>query len=131
MCVFCNIIEGTIPSYKVYEDNDIIAILDISQLTKGHTLVIPKRHFTSIYDCDEETLQKLIVVVQKLAIKISEKLEAKGCNILNNNNPEAEQSVDHLHFHIIPRYGDEDCELSAFKPTHPEYDLAEVLNQLK
>ncbi|MBQ1878303.1 MAG: HIT domain-containing protein, partial [Erysipelotrichaceae bacterium] len=65
MCIFCDIIEGKIPSKKVYEDDDVLAILDISQLTRGHTLVMPKKHVANILDCDEETLTKVIKVTKR------------------------------------------------------------------
>ena len=130
MCVFCEIIKGNIPSAKVYEDNDILAILDISQVTRGHTLVMPKKHVENILECDDETLQHLITVTKKLAAKITENLGAGGCNILNNTNPVAGQSVMHLHFHIIPRYGAEDAISVDFKPDHEPYDLNEVLSDI-
>ncbi len=127
MCLFCEIIEGNIPSKKVYEDDKVLAILDISQMTKGHTLVMPKQHFRNIYDVDSETLAHLMEVVRKLAIQITEKTGALGCNIFNNNNEAAGQSVMHLHFHIIPRYADDGFKLPAL--SH-DYDLDEVLHQL-
>ena len=130
MCIFCDIIEGKIPGKKVYEDDDVLAILDISQLTRGHTLVMPKKHVANILDCDEETLTKVIKVTKRLAGRITTALKAPGCNILNNCNPEAEQSVMHLHFHIIPRYGNEDCQISDFHPTHEPYDLDEILKEI-
>ncbi len=130
MCIFCDIIEGKIPSKKIYEDEKCIAILDISQLTKGHTLVIPKQHFSGIDDCDEETLRHLISVTRKLAVRITERLNAPGFHILNNCNPVANQSVMHMHFHIIPRYSEKDCVSMDFTPHHEEYDLEEIRQQL-
>ena len=130
MCIFCDIIEGNIPSKKIYEDEKCIAILDISQLTRGHTLVIPRAHFDNIADIDEDTLCHLIKVTRKLAVNNMEKLNAPGCHILNNCNPAANQSVMHVHFHIIPRYDDNDCVSMDFKPDHEEYDLEEVRQQL-
>ena len=74
MCVFCEIVKGNIPSRKVYEDDEILAILDIAQTTKGHTLVMPKKHYTDIYESDPEILKKLIVKVQELGKMICENL---------------------------------------------------------
>ena len=131
MCIFCEIIKGNIPSKKVYEDDDVLAILDISQLTCGHTLVMPKKHVANIYDCDEETLNRVMAVVRKLAGELTEKLQAGGCNIINNNNEVAGQSVPHLHFHIIPRYSDQDAVSTAFAPKGDKVDLDEVLARIK
>ncbi|MDD7227711.1 MAG: HIT domain-containing protein, partial [Firmicutes bacterium] len=71
MCIFCKIVNGEIPSYKVYEDDDILAFLDISQVTKGHTIVIPKKHVTNILDTDKETYLKVVDKVYDLANKIA------------------------------------------------------------
>lgn len=130
MCVFCEIIAGNIPGSVVYEDEDIIAILDLSQVTRGHTLVMPKAHYENIYDCDPEVLRKLITVVQKLAGELTEKLHAQGCNILNNNNEVAGQSVMHLHFHIIPRYNEKDGFNPEFHPVE-KHELSDVLAEIK
>lgn len=130
MCIFCEIIEGNIPSAKVYEDDEVLAILDVSQLTKGHTLVMPKKHVENLLECDDETLQHLILVTKKLAKELCDKLGAEGCNIINNTNPVAGQSVMHLHFHIIPRYGEDDAVSTAFEPNHEPYDLNEILKEI-
>ncbi|MBR2684749.1 MAG: HIT family protein [Erysipelotrichaceae bacterium] len=114
MCIFCKIINNEIPSYKVYEDDDVLAILDIAQVTKGHTLVMPKRHCDDILDCPEDDLKKVITVTQKLAKEIKGKLNAPGVNILSNCGEVAGQSVNHLHFHIIPRYSDQDAMVAKF-----------------
>ena len=101
MCIFCDIIEGKIPSKKVYEDDRVLAILDISQVTYGHTIVMPKQHVKNILEADEETVTACMKVVHSLARQIVTNTKAAGCNILNNCNEVAGQSVDHLHFHII------------------------------
>ena len=109
MCIFCEIVKGNIPSYKVYEDDDVLAFLDISQVTKGHTLVIPKKHYDNFLEIDPEELKNLIVEVQKVAKIVQEKTQCLGINVLTNINEVAGQSVKHLHFHIIPRYSDKDA----------------------
>ena len=129
MCVFCEIVKGNIPSKKVYEDDEILAILDIAQTTKGHTLVMPKTHYTDIYEADPEILKKLIVKVQELGKMICENLGAQGSNILVNTDEVAGQSVHHLHFHIIPRYSKDDSIKIEF--TENSLDLDEVLSQIK
>lgn len=128
MCVFCEIIKGNIPSRKVYEDDDIIAILDIAQTTYGHTLVMPKKHYQDIETVDPEILQKLILKVQELAKKISTNLKAEGHNILVNTNEVSGQTVHHLHFHIIPRYTVNDSIKIEFSEN--KYDLDEVLAKI-
>ncbi|MDR3215572.1 MAG: HIT family protein [Bacilli bacterium] len=107
-CLFCKIISNEIPAYKIYEDDDFLAFLDISQTTKGHTLVIPKKHYRNIYDVDEDTVAKIHQLAFKLAKQITKKLNAQGVNILNNNEAIAGQTIFHYHVHIIPRYRDDD-----------------------
>ncbi len=106
-CIFCKIISGEIPSYKVYEDDNVIAFLDITQATKGHTLVVPKKHKKNIYDIDEKTISDVYKTIPKIAKGIKKAFNPIGLNILNNNDAPL-QSVFHYHVHLIPRYdGDE------------------------
>ena len=130
MCVFCSIINHEIPSKVVYEDDQILAILDISQVTKGHTLVMPKRHVDNLLECDDETAAHLIQVVKRLAKQIQDRTGAQGVNILNNNGEIAGQTVNHLHFHIIPRYSENDVFVCEFKESE-NLDLDEVLELVK
>lgn len=129
MCVFCDIIDGKIPSKKVYEDDDVLAILDISQVTYGHTLVMPKKHYENINDCPKDLLCKVIAVTKDLNEKIMKNLDAKGSNILTNTNEVSGQSVPHLHFHIIPRYDSKDTIMIEF--IENRFDLDEVLSKIK
>lgn len=104
-CIFCKIINGEIPARKVYEDDDIVAILDISQVTKGHTLVISKEHVRNILDYSDELASKVFSKVPKLARAVKKAYpECKGLNILMNNEEFASQSVFHGHVHLLPRY---------------------------
>jgi histidine triad (HIT) family protein len=102
--VFCRIIDGEIPSVKIYEDNDVLAILDISQTTKGHTLVMPKKHYDNFLACPQETMHKVYDVAQRIGQAEISVLGAKGVNILTNVGESAGQSVPHFHVHVIPRY---------------------------
>lgn len=104
MCVFCKIVNGEIPAYKVYEDNDFLAFLDISQATFGHTLVVPKKHYDNIFAFEEEKAAEMMKVVLKLSKKLKSALGIDALNVLNNNGPLAGQSVNHVHIHLIPRY---------------------------
>ncbi|WP_440896284.1 HIT family protein [Amphibacillus sp. Q70] len=132
-CIFCQIIAGDIPSAKVYEDADVYAFLDISQVTKGHTLVIPKAHVKDIYQTNEEIASQLFARVPKISTAIEKSFKPKGINILSNTGELAGQSVFHLHLHLIPRYDQTD----GFNPTwitHPDdysaNDLAEIANSI-
>ena len=111
-CIFCKIRDGEIPSYKVYEDDNVLAFLDITQGTKGHTLVIPKKHVRNIYDLDQETAQQVFGVVPKLANAIKKAFNPIGLNIVNNNDQPL-QSVFHFHIHLIPRYENDGMKLST------------------
>ena len=103
-CIFCKIANHEVPSSIIYEDDDVISFLDISQTTKGHALVIPKEHFDNFLAVDKETMHKVMDVAQRIGQADIAVLGAKGVNILTNVNKEAGQSVYHFHVHVIPRY---------------------------
>lgn len=128
-CIFCKIIDGDIPSAKVYEDEKVYAFLDISQVTKGHTLVIPKTHTKNIYETPPEIASELFARIPKIAAAIKERYNPIGMNLLNNNEAPADQSVFHLHVHIIPRYGDSDG-FSSNWTTHSDDYTTEDLQQI-
>ncbi|MBM7544067.1 HIT family protein [Periweissella beninensis] len=108
-CIFCKIISGDIPSYVVYEDDDVKAFLDITQATPGHTLLVPKQHVTDIFEYDELLATKVFSKLPILARAIKAiNPEIKGMNIINNNGRVAYQSVFHSHVHLIPRYSSSD-----------------------
>ncbi|MBR2677495.1 MAG: HIT family protein [Solobacterium sp.] len=130
MCIFCDIIDHKIPSSVVYEDENTLAILDISQVTRGHTIVMPKQHFDNILDADETTVQQVFCSAKKVAALLKEKTGCVGLNVLNNCGEAAGQSVNHLHVHVIPRYGSSDALHIEFQKSE-EVDLGEVLAQLK
>ncbi len=129
MCIFCKIIEGEIPSRKVYEDDDILAILDISQTTMGHTLVMPKKHYDDFLQMPENEFGALMEKVQQIADQIIKRMNANGCNILINTGETAGQTVRHVHVHIIPRYDENDTVSFSF--TENQYDLDEILKKIK
>lgn len=106
-CIFCKIVKGDIPSYKIYEDNYTYAFLDISNDANGHILVIPKKHFTNILDCDGDILNKVMATIQKVSKHLINNCGFEGVNVLNASGLAAEQSVFHLHFHILPRKNDD------------------------
>jgi histidine triad (HIT) family protein len=110
-CIFCKIVKGDIPSYKVFENEDLIAILDISQATKGHTLIIPKIHKKNLYEMDSKTAGKIFEVVPKIANAIKKAYNPIGLNVLINTERPL-QSVDHFHIHLLPRYENDDIGFS-------------------
>lgn len=129
MCIFCSIIQKEIPSNIIYEDDTVMAILDISQVTKGHVLVIPKQHTENFMTCDTDVLKHVMEVAQMLSKRIMERTQAKGMNILSNVNEVAGQSVMHFHVHLIPRYSEDDACVIEFKESEKQNleELAELL----
>lgn len=114
MCIFCKIANKEIPSCCIYEDELCMAFLDLAQVTKGHTLVVPKQHVENMLACEEELAAHLMKVATKLGKHLQTKLNAKGMNLLSNANEVAGQTVMHFHLHLIPRYSEEDAITIAF-----------------
>jgi len=102
-CIFCRIIRGEIPSYKIYEDERTIAFLDISPSAPGHTLIIPKAHVARVEDLSEEDAEALFNTLHGLVGGIQDALEVPSSTIGINNGPESGQEVPHVHIHVIPR----------------------------
>lgn len=102
--IFCRIIDGEIPCYKLYEDNDVLAFLDISQVTKGHALVVCKEHYDNFLSVPHDTMHKVMDIAQRIGQVDVAMLGAKGVNILTNCYEAAGQTVMHFHVHVIPRY---------------------------
>jgi diadenosine tetraphosphate (Ap4A) HIT family hydrolase len=98
-CIFCRIIKGEIPSFKLFESEKTLAFLDIGPLSKGHALVIPKFHGAKLTDIPDEHLSEILPVTKKLAAAVG----AENFNVLQNNGKIAHQEVDHVHFHMIPK----------------------------
>ena len=128
--VFSKIIDGEIPSYKVYEDDYVYAFLDISQTTKGHTLVIPKKHSQDVFSMTEEDMSHVFSVVPKLANALKATFNCNGMNIVNNNGAVAGQTVFHYHVHLIPRYAEEDGFSTSYTNNMQNY-TSETLAELK
>ena len=125
-CVFCAIAAGEIPSFKVYEDDIVLAYMDINPFSKGHVLVIPKEHTEGLLDTPDSTLAAVIARVKKVAAHVKEALPCDGFNILQNNGAAAGQTVHHLHFHIVPRYGEPVAGI-AFKSGKGDMDELKAL----
>ncbi len=122
-CIFCKIVKGEIPSEKIYEDEFVMAFMDISPANKGHALVIPKEHYETMLDIPEKLLEKVASGTKKVAGAMVDGLSVEGFNVLNNNKSVAGQVVDHLHFHIIPRFEGDGVDMSF---PHTKYDEGEM-----
>lgn len=128
-CIFCKILKGDIPSYKVYEDDSFIGILDINPSAKGHVIIIPKNHAANIFELSEKDAKEIFVVAKKIAEAIKKAYQPDGINILQNNGEAAGQTVFHLHVHVIPRYKDDTIKIE-WEPKEME-DLEKVLEEIK
>jgi histidine triad (HIT) family protein len=102
-CIFCKIVRGEAPSWKVYENEKVYAFLDINPVSRYHTLVIPKLHYVNIFDVPDEELREVISVVGKLSKMYQRQLGLKGLQVINSNGRAGQQDVFHLHYHIVPR----------------------------
>ena len=104
MCIFCQIVKHEIPCHQVYEDDKVLAFLDIKPVNPGHILVLPKKHYQNIDDITEEDFIAVMLVVKKMGKLLKEKLGVAGYNVVENNDPVSGQIIPHLHFHVIPRH---------------------------
>lgn len=102
-CIFCKIVSGVIPSTKVYENEHVVAFLDINPVNIGHSLVIPKEHFENIYEAPEEIMVEMMKAAKKIAVAVKA-LPSDGVNVTMNNDAHAGQVIFHAHIHIIPRH---------------------------
>lgn len=119
-CIFCKIIAGELPSHRVYEDDSVIAFLDISPATRGHALVVPRRHSNDIFDAAPGDVQAAARAAQIVARKLHSVVQADGFNVLQNNGPAAGQAVAHYHVHVIPRR-EGDGALRAWRPGETDH----------
>ncbi|TXC89883.1 HIT family protein [Metabacillus litoralis] len=133
-CIFCKIVNEEIPCAKVFENDHVVAFLDISQVTKGHTLVIPKVHKENIYELTPEIASKVFEVIPQISNAIKKQFNPVGLNLLNNNGEQAGQSVFHYHMHIVPRYGKGDGFGAVWKSHADQYSpeqLQEIASSIK
>ena len=129
-CIFCKIANGEIPSNTIYENEDFRVILDNGPATKGHALVLPKKHYADLFEIPEDVLAGAAKVAKKVAGTMKEKLSCDGLNLVQNNGEAAGQTVFHFHFHLIPRY-ENDGQHILWKPTSPSAEeLVEVKNTI-
>ncbi len=129
-CVFCSIIGHEIPSATIYEDEKVVAILDIAPSAKGHTVLIPKNHSQNIFELPEEEAAHIFVVAKKLAGILKEELKCDGINILQNNGTAAGQTVFHFHVHIIPRYDNDEVKLTWVPGEYKDGEMSKLAEKL-
>ena len=129
--IFTKIIQGEIPTRKVYEDENVFAFLDVNPVNPGHTLVVPKEPCVGLLDCDPDILAKVIQAVQKVAIAVKAGLGADGVNIHQNEGAAAGQKVFHLHFHIIPRFEGDGFTQWHGKPYASEKEANDAAEKIK
>ncbi|KKS43618.1 MAG: Histidine triad (HIT) protein [Parcubacteria group bacterium GW2011_GWA2_42_18] len=130
-CVFCKIIKKGLPATIIYENEKILAFLDISPINFGHTLVIPKKHFPNIYETPDEELCAMTTVAKKIAQAIRDALVADGVNIAMNNNHAAGQLVFHSHLHVIPRFTNDGYEPWRSRKPYKENEAVSVAQKIK
>lgn len=130
MCLFCKIVNREIPSKKIYENDYVYAFLDIFPMSKGHTLVVPKNHSTSMLNASSNDILHCIDAVKYISAHYEKSLNATGFNIVSNINESSGQTVFHTHFHIIPRYNENKDLFKSFKEDS-EVDLDRLQNQIK
>ena len=130
-CIFCKIVAGDIPASKVYEDEYFLAFLDISQVTPGHTLVIPKKHARNLLEMTPDETADLFNIVSRVTKKVESATQPQGMNIISNMEEIAGQSVFHTHIHILPRYSQEDDLKIDFIAHEPDFDhLAQLAKEI-
>ena len=129
-CIFCKIIRGEIPSFKLYEDDLTYAFMDINPLNDGHALVIPKYHAENIYAMPDEWFGPTMSTVRRIASAVNKVVQPEGINLLQANGPGAKQSVFHLHMHVIPRYADDGAGMN-WEMKHGDMDaIGELAEQI-
>lgn len=130
-CIFCKIIKGDILSFKVFEDDFSFAFLDIAPFVKGHTIVIPKKHYINLLDFPESEMKNLFSAIKHVAMKLKQSLNADGINLMQNNFKAAGQIVNHLHFHLMPRWEhDKAFPIRVKKLELSKEELSEILNKI-
>jgi histidine triad (HIT) family protein len=130
-CIFCSIVAGDAPATKIGEDDHTIAFMDIHPWTRGHSLVIPKRHVPSLLEIDDDELAHVASAAKRLAQRMNERLGCDGINLLNSCGAAAWQTVFHFHVHVIPRYDDDPLQLPV-RPQEGDMDeIAAVAEELR
>lgn len=129
-CIFCKIANGQIPSYKVYEDDKVLAFFDILPISHGHTVIIPKKHAASVEELSEEDLTAMTIAMKKIGKAVMEGLGVKGYSVFLDNKSAANQHVPHIHFHLVPRAEGDGLERWP-QSGYSEGEAEQCLNSIK
>jgi histidine triad (HIT) family protein len=130
-CIFCGIVAGDVPAQIVDSDEHTVAFMDLNPATRGHALVVPRRHSTDLMDTSDEDLERTMTAARRLAGRIEETLEPAGFNILNACRPAAWQTVFHYHLHVIPRYEDDPLKLPWIPRGAEADEIAAVADRIR
>jgi len=130
-CIFCKIIDGTIPSEKVYEDDKVVAILDINPVTPGHTLVLPREHSKDFLATPAALLADVMPRVQAIAAQVMKATKADGFAMVVFNGPAAGQEVFHLHVHIIPRKKGDGVRMGWPKTQYADGEMSKLAQKIR
>ncbi len=131
-CVFCKIVRGELPAHKVYEDEKVVAFLDIYPINPGHTLIVPREHYESLHEVPEDTLAAMIKAAARLAPAILKATGATGYNIVVNVGRSAGQEIMHVHLHIIPRREGDGCHIMHCKRSRAsDEELARIAESIR
>jgi histidine triad (HIT) family protein len=130
-CIFCKIVAGELPAQIVDQDEHTVSFMDISPWTRGHALVIPRNHSRNLFDIGERDLAHVSAAAKRLALRMRERLDCDGVNLLNSSEPAAWQTVFHFHAHVIPRYEDDPLRLPGVPQQADEDDLRAVAKELR
>lgn len=126
-CIFCKLADGEIPTATLYEDDDFRVILDQGPATKGHALILPKKHYADLYEIPEETAARAMVLAKRMAEVMTDALKCDGFNLVQNNGTAAGQTVFHFHLHLIPRYKEDNAGITWKPGTLEEAQKEEIL----
>ena len=129
-CLFCKIVKGEIPCSKIYEDDKMIAFLDIRPTNKGHTLIVPKEHHLDLTEMPDDLLSAVAVLSKKIAKAVLTAVNADGVNIIQNNKGAAGQLVMHYHLHVVPRFSNDGFKHWPGKEL-PEEEMKEIQEKIK
>lgn len=130
-CVFCKIVNWETPSQRVYEDEQLIAFLDINPINWGHTLIIPRIHYANVLDTPPEVLGEMIKLTKKVGAAVTKATSCDGFNVGVNNGRAAGQLVDHVHIHVIPRFADDGLKSWPSRSRYPEGEMGATAKKIK
>jgi histidine triad (HIT) family protein len=130
-CLFCGIVDGSVPSQIIDSDERTVAFMDIAPATPGHALVVPRRHSADLLEIEEDDLSATLIASQRLARRMKDVLEADGINLINACGAAAWQTVFHFHIHVVPRYEDDPLKLPWIPEEGDPDEIARVAGRLR